>query len=225
MVGQTIFCIHPKSEFEGAAKVGGTKKLDIPKIISLRPDLIIANKEENEKEQIEELEKHFSVWISDIVSVDDALDMIRSLGDITQTQSEANELIQKISERRTWYNNKVHSRPKVIYLIWNNPYLAVGKNTFIDSMIHEAGFENIIAHSRYPEIGKEELVQFHADLVLLSSEPFPFKEKHKQEINQILGKKKAVLVDGEMFSWYGSRMEEAFHYFAELKSTLHKLTL
>jgi ABC-type Fe3+-hydroxamate transport system substrate-binding protein len=218
IVGQTIFCVHPSEYFKSSIKIGGTKKLNLEKIASLTPDLIIANKEENEKDQIEQLSKDFPVWISDVNTLEDALGMMKSIGEITETQNKASKIINQITQSRKDFLKKSKPKQSVIYLIWNNPYIAVGTNTFINTMLGEAGFENTIDQSRYPEITLDEIKQINPDWVFLSSEPFPFKDEHKLEIDKLLEVNKSVLVDGEMFSWYGSRLVKAYDYFKILRT-------
>jgi len=217
LIGQTIFCVHPKKYFKNSTKVGGTKKLNIEKIKSLNPDLIIANKEENEREQIEELAKFFPVWISDVNTFEDALDMIKSIGEMTQSEINAIEIINQINQRRNILLTKPFPKQKVIYLIWNNPYIAVGIDTFINTMLDESGYENAIKQSRYPEISIAEMKEINPDWIFLSSEPFPFKQEHKNKLDKILNLSKCLLVDGEMFSWYGSRLIKAYGYFEMLR--------
>ena len=217
IVGQTIFCVHPSEYFKSSTKIGGTKKLNLEKIASLKPDLIIANKEENQKDQIEELAKDFPVWISDVNTLEDALSMIKSLGEITETQNKVSKIISQINQSRNDFLKQSKPKQSVIYLIWNNPYIAVGTDTFINTMLTEAGFENAINQSRYPEITLDEIQQINPDWVFLSSEPFPFKDEHKLEMDKLLEANKSVLVDGEMFSWYGSRLVKAYDYFKILR--------
>ncbi len=217
IVGQTIFCVHPSEYFKSSTKIGGTKKLNLEKIASLNPDLIIANKEENEKDQIEQLSKDFPVWISDVNTLEDALGMIKSIGEITETQNKASKIINQITQSRNDFLKQLKQKQSVIYLIWNNPYIAVGTDTFINTMLTEAGFENAINQSRYPEITLDEIKQINPDWVFLSSEPFPFKDEHKLEMDKLLEGNKSVLVDGEMFSWYGSRLVKAYDYFKEFR--------
>ena len=216
VVGITKFCIHPESWFRNKERIGGTKKLDIEKIKALQPDLIIANKEENEQEQIEELAKHFPVWISDIHNLPQALQMIQVVGQLTGTDGKANELVDEIVNGFT----KLHtatSAKRVAYFIWYNPWMSVGHDTFISNVIHTIGWKNVLADkSRYPEITLEELKAYNPELVLLSSEPFPFKEKHMAEVKAALPDAEVKLVDGEMFSWYGSRLKEAVGYLQQL---------
>lgn len=219
IVGKTIFCVHPSEYLKSSIKIGGTKKLNLEKIASLKPDLIIANKEENEKDQIEQLSKDFPVWISDVNTLEDALSMIKSLGEITETQNKASKIVNQITQSRKEFLKQSKPKKSVIYLIWNNPYIAVGTNTFINTMLSEAGFENAISQSRYPEITLDEIKQINPDWVFLSSEPFPFKDEHKLEMDKLLGESKSVLVDGEMFSWYGSRLHKAYEYFKKIKKS------
>lgn len=211
LVGITKFCIHPKEMFESVQRIGGTKNLDIDAIKKLNPDLIIGNKEENTQSDIEELKKHFKVWMSDVNTLEDAYQMIDEIGRIVNKKEKAQNILHQINFSG-FKNNK-----KVIYLIWNNPLMAAGKNTFIDSMITAAGFENIIQENRYPEISIESIRELNPDYLFLSTEPFPFKQNHCLEFQSQLPGSKVMLVDGEMFSWYGSRLIQSKKYFEELQ--------
>lgn len=216
VVGITKFCVHPDSWFRTKERIGGTKKLNIDKIRELNPDLIIANKEENEREQIEELAKEFPVWISDIQNIPQALQMIQVVGQLTGTEAKANELVDEIVVGFTNLH-KANSPKRVAYFIWYNPWMTVGGDTFISNMIQTIGWQNVLkAESRYPEITLEQLKAYNPELVLLSSEPFPFKEKHMDEIKAVLPDVEVKLVDGEMFSWYGSRLKKAGDYMSDL---------
>lgn len=220
VVGITKFCIHPEEWFHSKTRVGGTKKYDLEKIKALQPDLIIGNKEENEQEQIEELMKHYSVWMSDIYTLKDAYDMITRIGALVGKREDAVNLKLEIESRFNLFqqpttNNKLL---KTAYFIWNNPYMVAGHDTFINEMLKLNGFENVFTNkdSRYPEITNEELIAANPSLVLLSSEPYPFKEKHIQEFKELLPDAKIMVVDGEIFSWYGSRLLKALEYFKQL---------
>jgi ABC-type Fe3+-hydroxamate transport system substrate-binding protein len=220
IVGQTIFCIHPSFDFKEAVKIGGTKKLQLDKIASLKPDLIIANKEENEQEQIEWLASRFPVWISDIYNLEDALQMIQSVGLLTGTDHKANELTTKIAfnfEQLKAGNDK----HKTLYLIWFNPWMATGRQTFINDILQRVGFDNVLPeHTRYPELNETQIKKLNPDLILFSSEPFPFKQKHMEQMQSALPNARCVLVDGEMFSWYGSRLLKAVAYFKKLQEEI-----
>lgn len=214
IVGQTVFCIHPRDKFEAATKIGGTKKLNIAKILELKPDLIIGNKEENEKGEIEELQKHCPVWMSDIITLKDALSMIQSIGEMLQVPEKTARLIEEINTR-IQIPKKLKS---AIYLIWEKPWMAVGTENFIQEMMKLAGFSNALNSSdnRYPKVSEELIRSINPEYILLSSEPFPFKEKHQKEIQELFPGSKVLLVDGEMFSWYGSKIPKALKYFRTL---------
>ena len=205
VVGVTWFCIHPKDKCKAKAQIGGTKNLKIDKIRELNPDLILANKEENEQLQIEELAKEFPVWISDIRTLDDALKMMVLVGQITGTYSKSQNMI---SEIEAVFKNLPQSPPlRTLYLIWREPYMSIGSDTFIHDMLTRSGLLNVCADSaRYPELSREDLRALAPELILLSSEPYPFKEKHILELQEILPNARIQLVDGEMYSWYGSRL-------------------
>ncbi|HEX4374812.1 MAG TPA: helical backbone metal receptor [Puia sp.] len=222
IIGITKFCVHPEKWFRNKIRVGGTKQLNLKIIHELNPDLIIASKEENTKEQIDELEKHFPVWISDIKTLNDALLMISSVGEITGTQTAAEKIISQINKNFAELKPKA-SKIKIAYFIWRDPYMAAGGDTFINEMINYCGFDNIFSNDeRYPETNIEELLKKNCELLLLSSEPFPFKEKHIEELKNKLPGVKIILADGEMFSWYGSRLIHAPLYFNRLLTDMEK---
>jgi ABC-type Fe3+-hydroxamate transport system substrate-binding protein len=214
VVGITKFCIHPDSWFKSKTRIGGTKQLKIDEIIALKPDLIIGNKEENTKDDIEKLEQNgLSVWMSDINSFDEALQMIAQVGLMCGKEQEALKLSTKIIHGFNEISSIGEGRG-LLYLIWDEPSFVVGKNTFIDSIIEKIGFINACDLSRYPNLS--ELPNPNPDLVLLSSEPFPFTRQHFEKYQKLFPNSKIMLVDGEMFSWYGSRMLEAVRYFGKL---------
>ena len=222
VVGITKFCIHPANKFKSTAKVGGTKTLNINKIKSLNPDLIIANKEENELSQIEELTTLFPVWISDINNLTDAVDMIERVGAIVGKEDEANTLSEAITRR--FDDLKIQpSNLKAGYFIWRKPYMIAGKGTFIDSMLQKCGLTNAFDIERYPEVYPGMITSANPDVILLSSEPYPFKERHIAEFKTLLPNVLIKLVDGEIFSWYGSRLLEAPSYFKQISEWLIKL--
>jgi ABC-type Fe3+-hydroxamate transport system substrate-binding protein len=218
----TKFCIHPGHWFRNKERIGGTKKLDVAKIISMQPDLILANAEENTKEQIETLAEKFPVWISDIKSFDDAIKMIRLVGTLLGREQRSGELVSEIESEFGKYTFDTANPQKALYLIWKDPYMAAGCDTFISDMMLKAGYQNVITGKRYPEISTEEIRMLDAEVIFLSSEPFPFTEKHVHELAAATGIKNIHCVDGELFSWYGSRMIQSPSYFAGLrKKTLN----
>jgi ABC-type Fe3+-hydroxamate transport system substrate-binding protein len=215
VIGRTKFCIHPSNKIKDIPKIGGTKNLNIQKIISLKPDIIIANKEENTQEQIEELIKYFPVFISDITNLESAMDMIYSVGLLTNKAEESELIINQIKHS---FNiiNRISSK-KVCYLIWKNPYMSIGADTFIHDMIQKLGLDNICKNeTRYPQISIDFMQSHKPDYIFLSSEPYPFKQKDIDELQSYLPDSKIILVDGEMFSWYGSRLLKSVEYFNSL---------
>lgn len=215
VVGITRFCIHPKEWFKSKVRVGGTKKININKVKNLEPDLIIANKEENTREDIEALEKIAPVWISDVNTLQDAQSMIHQIGLITDREKEADGLLDEISHA---FSTIQKSRRSVLYFIWKDPHFVAGKQTFIDAMLSEAGYTNCCQLDRYPSL--EEVGPSLPELIFLSTEPFPFNEQHMEEFQKLFPTSEIHLVDGEMFSWYGSRLKEAPAYFNALLNKL-----
>jgi ABC-type Fe3+-hydroxamate transport system substrate-binding protein len=223
VVGITKFCIHPESWFRGKQRIGGTKNINIEKIKTLQPDLIIANKEENVQEQIEELAILFPVWVSDVNTLEEAYDMIEGIGRVTTRSAEATQLITSIKTIFSQLQTP-DTKLKTAYLIWKDPFMSIGGDTFIHDMLQQAGFSNIFEnHSRYPSITVEGLRTAGCQLLLLSSEPYPFKQKHIDELTSQLPYTKIMLVDGEMFSWYGSRLLKAPAYFHRLHQQIRAM--
>jgi ABC-type Fe3+-hydroxamate transport system substrate-binding protein len=217
VVGVTKFCIHPAEARQSATTIGGTKNFDFAKIDALKPDLIIGNKEENYQEGIEQLATSYPVWLSDISNLPEALDMIRRVGFITG-KKDASEKIA--ADTANSFATLTPSEPSIsaAYFIWRKPYMAAASGTFIDDMLRRAGFRNVFAHlGRYPEITPAQLAKAAPQRILLSTEPYPFGEKHFSEFQALCPAAEIQLVDGELFTWYGSRLRQSATYFAKLK--------
>ncbi|MGB1041056.1 MAG: ABC transporter substrate-binding protein [Flavobacteriales bacterium] len=216
IVGVTKFCIHPNGFKNSKTVIGGTKNFHFDKIDSLNPDLIIGNKEENYKEGIEQLAKKYPVWMSDILTIDDALDMIRSIGIITQTSEKANYLWCEINENKNALIELNKPKRNALYFIWKNPYMVAGSTNYINDMMKLNGYINLCntnQFTRYPELTEKQIIELNPEVVLLSSEPFPFKENHITEIQKLLPNSEVKIVDGELYSWYGSRILKALKVF------------
>ncbi|TXF77656.1 ABC transporter substrate-binding protein [Chryseobacterium sp.] len=217
VVGRTKFCIHPEDSVKKVTVIGGTKNLNIEKIRSLKPDLIIANKEENEKLQVEELEKEFKVWVTDIKNLRDNENFLQKLGTLLNKEETAQNYVQKI--RTVFGNLSKEPSKKTAYLIWKAPYMTVGNDTFIHHILEQLGFDNIFKNQkRYPVISIEEMQS--AEYLLLSSEPFPFREKHMAELQSEIPTAKIILVEGEAFSWYGTPLLKWGPYYKSLLENL-----
>lgn len=223
IVGITKFCVHPVHLRKTKTIVGGTKKVHYDRIKALDPDIILCNKEENTLEMVQELEKIAPVHVSDIINYKDALQIIEDYGGIFDRKLPATELLKDLKGAKENFEREIGKiRLKVAYFIWREPWMLAGRDTFINTLLELNNWENVVVgqSSRYPEIDLKDLGELQPDLILLSSEPFPFKEKHKKEI---LGQYKNAgveLVDGEFFSWYGSRLLPAFKYFREFQKHL-----
>lgn len=222
VVGITKFCVHPTTWFQTKTRVGGTKKVHTAIIKELKPDLIIANKEENRKEQVEELANDFPVWVSDVYDLPTAFEMMKSLGTITRKEEKALQITETIKNSFQQLDKLKPLDLRTAYLIWREPYMTVGGDTFIHQMLGWAGLENVFKNQkRYPVVTIAELQAANCALVLLSSEPYPFSQKHIDELQPHLPNAKIILVDGEMFSWYGSRLLQASSYLATLHRQLN----
>ncbi|WP_029295267.1 ABC transporter substrate-binding protein [Chryseobacterium hispalense] len=213
VIGRTKFCIHPSEKVKNVSIIGGTKNINIEKIKALRPDLILANKEENVKEQVEALMNDCKVSVTNVETIEDNYYLLKTLGRLFNKEEKAQCFNLKIYD--VLNEAKVNSRVNVAYLIWKNPYMTIGSDTFIHKILGEIGFDNIFNdRKRYPEITVEDLA--NAEIIMLSSEPFPFKEKHIEELKAFYPDKKIMIVDGEAFSWYGTHIAKCGNYFKEL---------
>ena len=215
IVGITKFCVHPFHFKSTKTIVGGTKNVKFEKIKALHLDIIIANNEENTKEIVDELNKICPVWVTDIVTIEDNLQMITDFGKLFNKRVEAQKWLDKINFGLQDFQQfiAIKETQKVAYFIWANPYMVAGNNTFINELLKLNKFENIYANreERYPEVIVQKMrIQGDPEIVFLSSEPFPFNDHHA----------KTVFVDGEMFSWYGTRLLKAFDYFKLLHSKM-----
>lgn len=222
VVGRTKFCIHPQHKIKNVAVIGGTKNINIDKIKALQPDLILANKEENVKDQVEALMADCKVMVTHVETIEDNYYLLKNLGKLFGKEERAQAFNLKIYDILN--QTKLDTPVKAAYLIWKNPYMTIGKDTFIHRILSEIGFENVFKDkTRYPQIEAEDLAE--ADVIMLSSEPFPFKEKHIEELRIVYPDKKIMIVDGEAFSWYGTHIAKCENYFKELISEIHSVQL
>lgn len=224
IVGITKFCVHPYHLKSTKKNVGGTKSVHYDRIISLEPDIIICNKEENTLEMVDKLRKICPVWVTNIATIDDNFQMITDFGKIFNKRTEARKWNDKLAFALSDFKSFIKDIPvrTVAYFIWKNPYMVAGSGTFIDELLKLNHFQNRFASKeRYPEIELEKIEEEgDLDLILLSSEPFPFKAEDGYEIVKFTHNAQAILVDGEMFSWHGSRLLKAFEYFKYLHSSI-----
>lgn len=223
IVGITKFCVHPTHLRKTKTVVGGTKKVAYEKIRALKPDIILCNKEENTQEMVNTLQKEYPAHVTDVAIMDHVFEMIQQYGRLFRCENEASELCHQIATTKLKFERFITDKPKrkVAYFIWKNPWMVAGRGTFINAMLQINGFENVFEDvDRYPEIELQELQKHQLDLLLLSSEPFPFKEKDRDFLQAAFPDTRVVVVNGEFFSWYGSRLTHAFSYFKELHSKI-----
>jgi len=216
--GITDYCIYPEREIKNKIKVGGPKNVDFKTVKAINPDLIIAVKEENNKHQIVELAKNYNVLVLDIVDYKSALKGIETVGKYCFCENDALNLINDIESSFTELSVNVNK--KSIYVVWFNPIIAAGTDTFINSFMQKAGFDNIIKNSGYPKLSVDTIKKLNPEFILLSSEPFSFTEEHKNIFEKNIPEAEVIFVDGEMFSWYGSRMKKAPKYFMSLDNSI-----
>ena len=224
IVGITKFCVHPFHLKSTKKIIGGTKKVHYEKIRLLQPDFIIANKEENTQEMVVELRKICPVWVTDIATVEDVMHTINDFGKLFNCRMEARKWSDKIAFNFEDFKAFSANLPirKAAYFIWKNPYMVAGTGTFIDELLQLNKFENCYKNQdRYPEIELESLEKEHDPaVILLSSEPYPFSDADAFEIGRNTHHAKTIFVDGEMFSWYGTRLHKSFDYFKKMHSKL-----
>ncbi|MFZ1703000.1 MAG: helical backbone metal receptor [Saprospiraceae bacterium] len=219
LVARTKFCVHPHAMVRSIPKIGGTKKVNLAKLKSLNPDIVVANKEENTLQDIQKVTAFAPVFVSDIQTLDDLESFVSSFSKAVP-EFKALSFIKKL-QNLIW--NVPHLPKTVAYLIWNDPMMTIGHDTFIHHILSIGGFVNVFAErSRYPIVTWEELSAKNMDYIFLSSEPFPFSNKHLQFFSEKLPNSKTILVDGEMFSWYGSKVLKMPEYLFHLQRTFEK---
>ncbi|MFT3674772.1 MAG: helical backbone metal receptor [Chitinophagaceae bacterium] len=221
VIGITRFCVHPGDWYRSKTRIGGTKDVHIDQVLQLKPDLVLANKEENIREQIDALNLQVPVWTSDISTLADTFYMIHALGQLTGKTTEAAQMVSRIETAFASLSTPTR-RYRSLYLIWRNPYMAAGGDTFIHQMMQAGGFDNVLASTnRYPSLSNEQIQELQPELLFLSSEPYPFKATHAEELQQLLPKTRILLVNGEAFSWYGASLLQTPDYLMQLRNELY----
>lgn len=223
VVGRTQYCVHPEGLVEAVPHVGGTKQPDLDRILSLAPDLVLLNEEENRREDAEALQAAgvpvASYFPRDLV---ETAAYLEALGRDVGAPEEGARLAARLSEALAAPRPKLNGL-RHVYLIWRKPWMAVGPDTFISRLLAAAGFENLLGEGeRYPELTAEDLAALDPDVVLLSSEPYPFAARHRQELSQATGlpEERLVLVDGQLLSWHGVRTLAGLAHARELAERL-----
>lgn len=230
VVGRTRFCVEPAGRVDLVERVGGTKNPKLARIVELRPDIVFMNEEENRLEDAEALRQAgLTVHISFPRSVSETAEMVRSIARAVgcheageQLAAEIEREVQRIREESRFL------RPlRYAYLIWRNPWMAVGGDTYVSALLAEAGGSNVFGGyaERYPTVSVDDLVSSEPEAVFLASEPFPFAERHVVELMQATGwpRSRFELVDGQLLSWHGSRTLEGLRYAERLLHARQRL--
>lgn len=229
VVGRTGFCVHPRDLVRKVPKVGGTKTIDTARIRRLAPTHLIVNIDENPRGLVQELAKLVPhVVVTHPLGPRDNLALYRLLGGIFSREARAEELCRRfehvfdelVSEACSW------SRQKVLYLVWKAPWMTVSRDTYISRSLATVGWDTTAPDSvaRYPSVDLKPELLATLDFVLLSSEPYSFRERHCVEILDLLppgSHTRVVLIDGAMTSWYGSRAIQGLSYLRELRKSLN----
>jgi ABC-type Fe3+-hydroxamate transport system substrate-binding protein len=204
---------------ERVESVGGTKNPKVARIVELAPDLVLLNEEENRREDAEALAAAgVRCHVSFPRDVDDTARMVREIGAVLERSAAAERIASDIERRAARVRESARNAPAVryAYMIWRNPWMVAGGDTFVTAMLALPGSVNVFAGhpERYPTVTPEDLAAADADAVLLSSEPFPFKEKHADELAAATGlpRSRMTFVDGEYLTWHGSRTPDGIDY-------------
>ncbi len=218
-MGLTRFCVHPEDWKGRKTVVGGTKTINVPRLAGLAPDLVIANKEENPRDEVEAVAEHAPVYVTDVADVAGAVAMIRAVGRLVNRADVAGRLADEVA---AGFASLAPGPPlRALALIWRDPWMTVGGDTFVSDVMAHAGLDNVAAdRERYPALSADEIGALAPDVVLLTSEPYPFGERHLAETRALAPGARVVLVDGEAFSWYGSRLCQTPAVLRTLSATL-----
>lgn len=220
LVGRTGFCIHPWETVRRVPKVGGTKDIKLERIRELAPTHVIVNVDENRREDADALGEFVPhVVVTHPLGPLDNLDLYRLLGATFGREAQAARLCEQFERALDEVRARTWVPQEVLYLIWRDPWMAVAPDTYIAQMLALVGWRSHPLHSedRYPTVDLEECAG-RVDRVLLSSEPYHFKERHLAEVAASVPDANVSLIDGEMTSWYGSRAIQGLHYLARYAS-------
>lgn len=221
LVGRTKFCTRTPGFEQTSLIVGGTKSFHVERVAQLKPDLIIACKEENTREQVEACAAFSEVYLTDVRSVEQALATMRDLSKALNAGHIGRDWCSRIVEA---WGQRREPIAQAAYVIWADPVMVAGADTYIHDVLSWWGIENACADvdaNRYPSLTAEYMKNSPCECALLSSEPFPFQELDKLRFQTWASH--VELVDGEAFSWYGSRMLHAVPYFKSLHQQLRQL--
>ncbi len=222
LVGVTKYCVHPEEIRNETAQIGGTKKPEIAHIEQLKPDFILANKEENTREAIHKLEKIAPVYVSDISNFQELEACLLAIGKICGMDSGAAALLGRLKLTYGLLQAEFTALKPVsaLYLIWQKPFMAAGTDTYISWMLRSIGISNALEQlgdegMRYPRLEPEQIATLKPQVIFLSTEPYPFTPEMAKEMEATFSIP-CICVDGEAFSWYGTRIFETAPYISQI---------
>jgi ABC-type Fe3+-hydroxamate transport system substrate-binding protein len=227
LVARTGFCVHPHDRVRRVPKVGGTKDVDLAKVLAAKPTHLVVNIDENDREQVAALRKSIPhVVVTHPLTPDDNLMLYREFGRVFHRTMQANALATQYTEARNqlcWYTTEWRPRD-VLYLIWKDPWFTISPPTYISAMLALANLRTLPTHAavRYPVLKADDPVWQAADAILLPSEPYAFRTRHADELADQFPGKPVLLVDGELLSWYGSRAIEGLRYLQMLRTQIDR---
>lgn len=223
LVGRTKFCVHPELLVDRVEKLGGTKNPKIARILELEPDLVLMNEEENRLEDAEQIRAAgISVHASLPRTAAETAVMVRSIAAAIHREESGERIAADIEGRAERVRTAATGIAPLTYayLIWREPWMTINDDTFVAALLALAGGRNVFGNAteRYPTITLDDLRAANPDVVLLSSEPFPFADRHATELETALGlpRDRFELVDGELLSWHGSRTPRGIDYAADV---------
>lgn len=227
LVGRTTFCVHPQPDVGSVPRVGGTKTVKLDKVEALSPTHVVVNVDENRKQDVDTMARWgCSIIVTHPIDPTDNLRLYRLLGGIFGREEAAESLCQDFEHARASLLEKSKRLPErnVLYLIWRDPWMTISEDTYISRTLALAKLKSTGGRKdvRYPEIEFNEALMREVDVVLLSSEPFPFKKKHVEEVRALTQRWSVPIrtIDAEMVSWYGPRAIPGLRYLESLAEAL-----
>jgi ABC-type Fe3+-hydroxamate transport system substrate-binding protein len=239
LVGVTAYCVHPAGAFEGLPSLGGTKDADVEAIAALAPDLVIANQEENTQRVVRTLaEQGIDVWVTYPRTVREGVDLLEEMAGLGASPAAIDRVVKPVQEAYTQARaaglrrqQAGLPRPRVFCPIWRDPWMTIGRDTYIHDLLDLCGAENVFANAgdrRYPLLDLDDLLRSAPDLILLPDEPYAFGQADVEELARLdlpasrtswggSSRGPAIhLIDGTLVSWYGPRIAEAIRVLAGL---------
>lgn len=212
MVGRTRYCTQPPQRVGRVEKVGGTKKVDVGRVLGLEPDLVVAVREENTRESVEALRAAgIPVFLGSPETVADALAMLGELAGLVEAPLAEAVLGPARRVHEGLRRARPARRPRVFVPIWKAPYMGVGSDTYVHDVIEVSGGQNVCGGlTRYPIVSPREIEAFQPEIVLLPDEPYSFSAEDLAEFYAMdipaAHEDRIHLVDGKLLTWYGPRM-------------------